>query len=717
MSTELAIPALGHGQNNHPTAESIGSMNCKGQDNMESFATKLRQSRQSAENEQETTLDEEPIKKQHTSSVTHQLYYGQPISTELGSGIDCGVWEPIGGVVADNKDGTRLAMIEELGEDNLTDEACLSEAMGQVLPQRSVAQEGGLPLNSHGATRLEDVQSWSPELAVFDSDSLHALPGETWNYRLEGKVQATLDAPNALVSVGDNSTGDPRLPSNAAQNSIAEMVEDSRLLQLLGAKYQSSKIGIADGKATKSHGKLVDRHPLAPSGVPGGEMAWQSQGGGTSAGKAKVFAPLREADYVLEPDIDISADSPNPEDRIPAMGPSEEVNQLSVEEFGRIVMEVPESERALSLGETPRLEPRSSPESSSPTAVAIENMHQNPVKGQTLSVAEADLPADRHLEEPGISDADFSPTFRGEREISELHQYGKIPPQPPDAAIGEAESTYQVSATLVGVTTPAKDEGTDGKLEPLAQGVSPSPVVSREMPIQVGPEENNSDGTRHDLSDNPSLDGAEPEPLLSGDRWTEIEESMDTESKQSEEMRDVASGAKHPIQPEAALDTRSIESVSSAEVKSQRSIPDGPVAARQVIDQVIQKIQLDIKGEYGEIRLQLKPEHLGELKIKIATDNGIVSATFLAESHTVKNLIEAGLPHLRQQLMQQGLNVQDVFVQVGGGSSHGNQSYGGNPNPGLSNGWFQGSTGSPDEVGAASGTRRYLWGNTIDYRA
>ena len=94
------------------------------------------------------------------------------------------------------------------------------------------------------------------------------------------------------------------------------------------------------------------------------------------------------------------------------------------------------------------------------------------------------------------------------------------------------------------------------------------------------------------------------------------------------------------------------------------------VTPRQVMEQIVKAVEFDITGEYGEVRLQLKPEHLGELQVKIATNNGVVSATFVAESNTVKSLIEAGLPQLKDQLMQQGLSIQDVSVQVGGGDAH-----------------------------------------------
>ncbi|NLK09132.1 MAG: flagellar hook-length control protein FliK [Firmicutes bacterium] len=144
--------------------------------------------------------------------------------------------------------------------------------------------------------------------------------------------------------------------------------------------------------------------------------------------------------------------------------------------------------------------------------------------------------------------------------------------------------------------------------------------------------------------------------------------------------------------------------------------PQMPVSPGQVVEQIIQKAQLDSTGEYGEVRLQLKPEHLGELQMKIATNNGVVSALFIAESHTVKSLIESGLPDLKEQLMQHGLNIQDVAVHVGSDPSSNGQAHSGH-----SRFDWPGSLGvrgaSQSTKVQVSHTPQRGWGSSIDFRA
>jgi flagellar hook-length control protein FliK len=60
--------------------------------------------------------------------------------------------------------------------------------------------------------------------------------------------------------------------------------------------------------------------------------------------------------------------------------------------------------------------------------------------------------------------------------------------------------------------------------------------------------------------------------------------------------------------------------------------------------------------------IRLKPEHLGELTLKIAVDSGVVSATFHTSNAEVRAAIEASLPQLRQDMANQGLKVDNVGV-------------------------------------------------------
>lgn len=88
-----------------------------------------------------------------------------------------------------------------------------------------------------------------------------------------------------------------------------------------------------------------------------------------------------------------------------------------------------------------------------------------------------------------------------------------------------------------------------------------------------------------------------------------------------------------------------------------------------IVNQIMEKIKVSIKPEISEVKMILKPEQLGEVSLKIATQNGIVTAQFIAENQKVKEIIEANFNQLKDMLNEQGINVGALEVNVSGDES------------------------------------------------
>ena len=97
--------------------------------------------------------------------------------------------------------------------------------------------------------------------------------------------------------------------------------------------------------------------------------------------------------------------------------------------------------------------------------------------------------------------------------------------------------------------------------------------------------------------------------------------------------------------------------------------PQAPINPQNVMEQIVNHMRFEVRGDMAEIRIMLKPEYLGEVSMRIATQNGIVTAHFVAESQRVKEIIEAGFSHLRDALEEQGINIADIDVSVAGDNS------------------------------------------------
>ena len=101
--------------------------------------------------------------------------------------------------------------------------------------------------------------------------------------------------------------------------------------------------------------------------------------------------------------------------------------------------------------------------------------------------------------------------------------------------------------------------------------------------------------------------------------------------------------------------------VSDGKQVMQQPVKDSYHVASQIVDQA----RLISGQKNTEMIIQLKPEHLGELTLKVTVESGVVSASFHSNNNEVRNIIEASLPQLKQELSNQGLKIDNVDVYAG----------------------------------------------------
>ncbi len=123
-----------------------------------------------------------------------------------------------------------------------------------------------------------------------------------------------------------------------------------------------------------------------------------------------------------------------------------------------------------------------------------------------------------------------------------------------------------------------------------------------------------------------------------------------------------------------------------------------PMNQTEVINQIIEKMKVNINGDTSEVRITLRPEHLGDVTLKIATHNGIVTAEFLAENEQVKALIESNFTDLQDTLRQQGIEVSDFTTGLLSDQSNGNQRNNDNRNQRTNNNGIVGGEEIMDKV-------------------
>ncbi len=89
------------------------------------------------------------------------------------------------------------------------------------------------------------------------------------------------------------------------------------------------------------------------------------------------------------------------------------------------------------------------------------------------------------------------------------------------------------------------------------------------------------------------------------------------------------------------------------------------VDTENILKQISEAMKVEIKGEVSnEIKITLRPQHLGDVTLKIVTDNGTITAQFEAQNQRVKEIIEANFNQLKSSLEEQGISVSNLEVNV-----------------------------------------------------
>jgi len=81
------------------------------------------------------------------------------------------------------------------------------------------------------------------------------------------------------------------------------------------------------------------------------------------------------------------------------------------------------------------------------------------------------------------------------------------------------------------------------------------------------------------------------------------------------------------------------------------------------------------KGHW-HLKMMLKPANLGNIEVEMRLRNGELDANFTASQSATRDLLQDGLPKLKDTLTQMGMDV--ASMNIGGGSG---QKNGGDPTP------------------------------------
>ncbi|MCT4688227.1 flagellar hook-length control protein FliK [Vallitalea sp.] len=109
---------------------------------------------------------------------------------------------------------------------------------------------------------------------------------------------------------------------------------------------------------------------------------------------------------------------------------------------------------------------------------------------------------------------------------------------------------------------------------------------------------------------------------------------------------------------------QNVQKVEVVDQSGEKHILTYNINTEEVIDQIVSSFKVNLTDDVNKMFIQLRPEHLGKLAFSLKTQEGVVTANFMAENLAVKELIEANLANLKMSLQEQGIIVDKLEVVV-----------------------------------------------------
>lgn len=161
--------------------------------------------------------------------------------------------------------------------------------------------------------------------------------------------------------------------------------------------------------------------------------------------------------------------------------------------------------------------------------------------------------------------------------------------------------------------------------------------------------------------------GADPEPQPA--------RALTVDSAASNGQAAASSGAVPPAP--TGIPGLSQSAAAAAEPSLHVSEKGGRIAAdikADIMTQIVDRAILERESGLDRVRIDLKPEFLGHVRMQVTTENNHVTLKILAELPAVREVMEQNIQQLKNELVNQGMQVESVHVDLFGASHSGGQN-------------------------------------------
>lgn len=307
------------------------------------------------------------------------------------------------------------------------------------------------------------------------------------------------------------------------------------------------------------------------------------------------------------------------------------------------------------------------------TAVMLAQTDAPAAAAARLAALDAAMPAQLRaaLQAAALPSAENAATVTDETPVLQpVMQAEPVPAAPAEQAAPVAQQTavLQPAAQPTVVQQPAVQAATVSAMQeqqPLPQGKSAAALVGEKLTEETQPAPSPLDvlaqrTMRHDaMQRDMSGESAEQnqQPMQSG-----MPQPASTHENISFET--TVRTAETPVQP-ASVQTGT-PPIQTEQATPAAEVPQRPQTDYEIPRQIVEQARLLRTLNDTQMVIRLKPEHLGELTLRVAVgSDGAVQASFHSDNAHVRSVIENSLVQLRQELNTQGIKVDRVGVYTG----------------------------------------------------
>lgn len=132
----------------------------------------------------------------------------------------------------------------------------------------------------------------------------------------------------------------------------------------------------------------------------------------------------------------------------------------------------------------------------------------------------------------------------------------------------------------------------------------------------------------------------------------------------------------------------------------------------EVITQVANQIDQMVKSNRSSVRMQLYPEELGHIDLRIVTTKDGIGVTMVTDKASAQQALKSEMDSLRQSIEQAGIQLTNLNINQGHNSNR-QQSFEHRQN--FSNGSYSGN-GSDNSNSSSNEPKKHLTSSVVDYK-